>query len=232
MNQALSPIGGLPSLAEMAYQQIRDAIVRGQLQSGQRLVYRALAEELGISPTPVRDAIQRLASDGALQLGERGTAIVPIITASHYIEIINLRLALEGMAAQEVATQDEGRDEIISSLVATHERLAQSKLERNVDGALFENERFHSLYLRAARMPVLEDLVRSLWLRCGPSVRLLYTDGYTPPVRHPHLRLIEALRNADPDEARLAVEEDLKRAAAHIITQLDPDADIPPHWLV
>lgn len=214
----------------MAYQQIRDAIVRGQLQSGQRLVYRAVAEELGISPTPVRDAIQRLASDGALQLGERGTAIVPIITARHYIEIINLRLALEGMAAQAVASQNEERDHTIASLIATHERLAHYKHEGDVDGALFENERFHSLYLRAADMPVLEDLVRSLWLRCGPSVRLLYTPGYTPPVRHPHLRLIDALRDGNPEEARLAVEQDLKNAAVHIIKQLDPDAGIPPHW--
>lgn len=230
MNQPLSPIVGQLSLSEQAYQQIRNAIVRGRLESGQRLVYRTLAEELGISPTPVRDAIQRLVSDGALQLDDRGVAFVPTITADTYIEIINLRLNLESIAAQAVAVMPTGRDEAVYQLSAIHQRVALSQREGRVDEALFANEQFHFYYLHAAQMPVLEELVRSLWLRCGPSLRLVYSNGFQPLPIHPHLRLIDAIRNADPVQARLAVEEDLKYAGKHILRQLDSDAADRVNW--
>jgi len=230
MKQPFSPIAGQLSLSEQAYQQIRNAIVQGRLESGQRLVYRTLAEELGISPTPVRDAIQRLVSDGALQLDERGVAFVPIITADTYIEIINLRLNLESIAAQAVAGMPAGREDVADQLQVIHHQVALSQQEGRVSDALFQNERFHFHYLRAAHMPILEELVRSLWLRCGPSLRLVYSNGFRPLPVHPHLRLIEAIRNADTVEARLAVEEDLKYAGKHILRQLDPDAAEQVNW--
>lgn len=231
MIQALSPIGGQPSLSEIAYQQIRSAIVSGQLQSGQRLVYRSVAEELGISPTPVRDAIQRLVSDGALQSDERGVAYVPIVTPADYIEIINLRLNLEGLAADAAAARVDGRDHTAEALAQTHERLAQCKSEGRIDEALFENERFHSLFVKAAGMPVLEELIRSLWLRSGPTVRLLYSGNSNGHNGHPHEQLIQAIQNGDRLKARAAVEEDLKTAARHILLQLDPEAQIPGNWV-
>ncbi|NYT80659.1 GntR family transcriptional regulator [Alcaligenaceae bacterium] len=230
MNQSLSPIAGQLSLSELAYQQIRNAIVQGRLESGRRLVYRTLAEELGISPTPVRDAIQRLVSDGALQLDDRGVAIVPVITADTYIEIINLRLNLESVAAQAVALMPEGRDDVADQLEAIHQGVADSQRQGRVNDALHGNEQFHFHYLHAAHMPVLEELVRSLWLRCGPSLRLAYSNGFQPLPVHPHLRLIQAIRRADPIEARLAVEEDLKYAGKHILSQLDADAVHRVDW--
>lgn len=230
MNLPFSPIAGQLSLSEQAYQQIRNAIVQGRLQSGQRLVYRSLAEELGISPTPVRDAIQRLVSDGALQLDDRGVAYVPVITATTYIEIINLRLNLESIAAQAAALMPAGREDVADQLQAIHQRVASAQREGRVSDALFGNEQFHFCYLRAAQRPVLEELVRSLWLRCGPSLRLVYSNGFQPLPVHPHLRLVAAIRNADPVEARLAVEEDLKYAGKHILAQLDPVAAEHVNW--
>src|SRR5690606_6554179 len=158
MSQSLSPILGQQSLSERAYHQIRNAIVQGRLESGRRLVYRTLAEELGISPTPVRDAIQRLVSDGALKLDERGVAIVPVITADTYIEIINLRLVLECAAAEAVASRNEGRDAIADQLDAAHQGIALAQRENRVNDALLGNEQFHFIYVRAAQMPILEEL--------------------------------------------------------------------------
>lgn len=230
MNQPLNRIVGQPSLSERAYQQIRDAIMQGRLESGRRLVYRTLAEELGISPTPVRDAIQRLVSDGALQLDDRGVAFVPVITADTYIEIINLRLNLESVAAEAVAAIPAGREAIADQLTEIHQRMALAQREGRIVDALFGNEQFHFVYLRAAGMPVLEELVRSLWLRCGPSLRLAYFNGFKPLPVHPHLRLIESIRNHDPAAARRAVEEDLKYAGKHILAQLDSNALSRVSW--
>jgi DNA-binding GntR family transcriptional regulator len=75
----------------------------GQLPPGERLVYRTLASEMGVSPTPVRDAVHRLVSDGVLEMGDRGTASLPRLDPDRFVEIITLRIELEGRAATAVA---------------------------------------------------------------------------------------------------------------------------------
>ncbi|MVW77570.1 GntR family transcriptional regulator [Bordetella sp. 02P26C-1] len=221
MAQAFKPIVGQPSLSEIAYREIRSAIVQGRVQSGERLVYRTLAEKFGISPTPVRDAIQRLVSEGALALDERGVAHVPVIDAKTYSEIINLRVQLEGYAAAEVAKKAATDPSIVDKLATIHERLAQHKADGNIDAALYENEQFHSQFIKAADMPILEEIVRSLWMRCGPSLRLLYDPGYQPLEIHPHVVMLEALRKGDATAAQAAVEHDLRYAGEHIRRRIE-----------
>lgn len=231
MSPSFRPITGPQHLSEIAYQQIRDAIVQGRLASGKRLVYRTVAEELGISPTPVRDAIQRMASEGALQLDDRGVAYVPTITAKTYIEIVNLRVMLEGNAAAAAASRPEAdRLAVVDELVRIHEELTQCKADRHVDQALLKNEQFHRAFVHAAQLPVLSDLVRSLWLRCGPSLRLLYSDGFQPLPVHPHVLLIAAIRAGDAEAARAAVQKDLWHAGLHILSQIEPGAT-ESQWL-
>lgn len=227
MVQAFQPIVGQPSLSEIAYREIRSAIVQGRLRSGERLVYRSLAEKFGISPTPVRDAIQRLVSEGALTLDDRGVAHVPVIDAKTYTEILNLRIQLEGYAAAEVSKKATTDKSIIDTLSAIHDRLIQHKADGNVEAALYENEQFHSQFIKAADMPILEDIVRSLWMRCGPSLRLLYDPGYKPLDVHPHVVMLEALKVGDAEAAKAAVEHDLRYAGEHIRNRIEELAKAP-----
>ena len=223
MSQSFSSIHSKQNLSEIAYGQIRDALMQGRLEPGRRLVFRVIADEFGISPTPVRDAIQRLASEGALQLDDRGVACVPKINAASYIEIINLRIGLEGTAAAATATRSDC-DVIANGLTKINDRMAKCKAEQKIDQALLENEQFHDYFVRAANMPVLHELVTSLWLRCGPSLRLLYTDRFEPLSVHPHLKLIEAIRVGNPEAARQSIQDDLRHAGIHILSKIDPKA--------
>lgn len=222
MNSTFDAINIQPNLAETAYTKIRDAIIRGKIQSGQRLVYRTLAAEFGISPTPVRDAIQRLASEGAVTLDDRGVASVVHLTPTSYSEITELRIMLEGMAAEKVAVMVDNKA-IIERLEKIHARLAEHKLNGDVEGALFDNEQFHFEYISSADLPVTELLLRSLWLRCGPSLRFIYTstEPLAPPQNHPHLRLLEAIRKHDGLAARLAVQEDIRHASNLILRKIN-----------
>lgn len=221
MNSTFDAINIQPNLAETAYTKIRDAIIRGKIESGQRLVYRTLAAEFGISPTPVRDAIQRLASEGAVSLDDRGVASVMHMTPDSYSEITQLRIMLEGMAAEKVALMKDNRA-ILQRLEEIHGRLAAHKLSGDVEGALFDNEQFHFEYISSAALPVTEHLLRSLWLRCGPSLRFIYTstEPSPPPQTHPHLRLLEAIRQHDGQAAREAVQEDIRRASNLILKKI------------
>src|SRR4029077_4436058 len=89
--------------SQRAYEEIRAYLMRGRLKPGERLVSRLLASELGISTTPVREALARLASEKALELDHRNTVVVPTLTAERYEEIRDLRAQLEGLAAMRAA---------------------------------------------------------------------------------------------------------------------------------
>ncbi len=210
----LSPVDREDSLATKAYQELRQALMSGRLEIGQRLVHRNLAVELGVSPTPVREALLRLVSEGALALDERGIAYVPYVTVDTYAEILALRVELEGqavMAAARRSTQDG-----IARLHTLHACLAEAKQSGDVSRVLQANERFHFQLAEMANRPVLKRLIESLWLQCGPMLRKRYEAPVhaVPEADHPHLQLLAALERGDPDAARAAIEADLQENGA------------------
>jgi len=203
-----TPLDRDETLSEKVYARLRSALVGGRLVPGQKLVHRQLALELGVSPTPVREALLRLVSDGALDLDARGIAWVPRLPPDRYAEIMELRAILEGRAAAQAALHATAAD--IAALRAIHARVMEAR--RIGDGAvlLAENERFHFGVIALARMPVLQRLVESLWTQAGPTISLL--SGLPRPVSpagHPHDDLLHALAAHDPGAARIAVERDL-----------------------
>src|ERR1700722_4254223 len=84
------------SLTSKAYARIRSALMLSKFQAGQRLALRPLAAELGISPTPVREALLRLVSEHALTLDARGVVCVPVFDPGRFREVWDIRVDLEG----------------------------------------------------------------------------------------------------------------------------------------
>src|SRR5215831_16743382 len=99
----LAPIDRQISLGELAYTSLKEAIVRGQFSAGQKLTVRAVAQALGVSTTPARDAIMRLIGEGALVNAGPKTVIVPPLTKTALDEVTSIRLVLEGLAARIAA---------------------------------------------------------------------------------------------------------------------------------
>ena len=227
---ALIPIDRTESVAAKVYQQLRNGLIQGQLVPGQRLVHRLVASELGVSPTPVREALLRLVSEGALELDARGIAWVPRLTVGRYDEIIDLRLILEGRAAARAAMLATAAD--IADLSAIQDRLLQGRAVMDRDVVLSENERFHSRVITIAAMPVLQRVVESLWVQVGPMISLLFAARcVTSPKGHPHDALIAALKERDAAAASAAVRRDLLEHAAVLSSMLAPDAaQREPSW--
>lgn len=213
----LAPVAREESLTEKVYRSLRGALTGGRLVPGQRLVHRALAAELGVSPTPVREALLRLVSEAALELDARGIAWVPRLVPERYQEIVELRVELEGRAAARATQLATPAD--LAALRALHAGVAEGRRTRNPALVLRENERFHFALLELARMPVLTRLVESLWLQAGPTINLLFRPG-APAVQgaHPHEDLLAAMAAGDAPAARRAMERDLREHAA-LITQ-------------
>jgi GntR family colanic acid and biofilm gene transcriptional regulator len=193
------------SLVSNIEDQLREAMLSGRLQPGQRLKTRELARQLGTSLTPVRESLIRLVAAGALTAAPAQAFQVPILTKREYLEICKIRQAVEGLAAEEAAKviSDAEIDEL--------EILAQDFLEAKREGdavrALECNKRFRFALYSCAGMPNLMTIIESLWLRIGPCFNYLYPQQ---PIRteshHNYEDLIAALRRGDSAAVKRAIE--------------------------
>lgn len=195
------------NLSERAYLALREALMRGQLLPGERLLLRPTSERFGISVTPMREAFMRLISTNALGLDGRGTIFVPVLTRDELLEIRNIRIDLEGRAAAEaanVATQSD-----IDALEAIHGRIVACHQSHAFAEAVEFNTQFHLALCRAARLPILQEMVENLWVRCGPILSHLYDGGVPDWDPHPHDVVIKALRARDAEGCRAAIQYDI-----------------------
>ena len=203
------------SLSERAYQEVRTALMLSRLAPGEKLLLRPLAAQLGISATPVREALLRLVSEQALQIDERGTVIVPRIDRARFLEIRALRCALEGQAGEAAAALATEAD--IAALAGLHARLVAAERQRDFATALQTNEAFHFGLCRLAGMPVLLGLLEILWMQCGPLLSHLSAGGPENPPRHGHLEALEGLRRRDGALVRAAIIRDIEEGGRPLL---------------
>uniref|UniRef100_E6VQ76 Transcriptional regulator, GntR family n=1 Tax=Rhodopseudomonas palustris (strain DX-1) TaxID=652103 RepID=E6VQ76_RHOPX len=208
------------SVSQQAYVAIRNSLMRSRLKPGQKLVVRQVADELGISVTPVRESLLRLVSEHALALDERGTVIVPRLTLDRCLEIRDLRMMLEGEGAARAAAHVT--DAEIDELAAIHARYVSTESVSNFATALAENENFHFAVSRLARSPALFRIVENLWMQFGPTLSYLYDDAARPfhGQKHGHVLVIEALRARDPEKARIAMAQDILVGGKALVDKL------------
>jgi len=196
------------SLAEGVYFRLRDMLMRGEFAPHERVKVRDLAGRMGTSETPVREALFMLAHDRAIEIKPRFFIRVARLTYAEYLEIRDIRLQLEPLAAEFALS---GIDpEAIAALEQIHAQLIQAERSRDWQTALKANFDFHfSLYQRSGR-PTLVGVLQSLWLRVGPMLSELYPSA--PPEyaeQHQHEAILNALRDRDSHGLRAAVRMDL-----------------------
>jgi DNA-binding GntR family transcriptional regulator len=194
------------SLTAKAYARIRSALMLSQFQAGQRLALRPLAAELGISPTPVREALLRLVSEHALILDARGIVCVPAFDPVRFREVWDIRVDLEGQAAA-AAIRHAGPSDI-SALEVWQRRFSEAGERGDFATAWEANEGFHMTLYRLAERPVLLSLIESLWMRCGPFFLRLNEGGVRPGVDW-HEVIIRALGDKDANLIRRGVRDDI-----------------------
>lgn len=219
---ALAPLES-PTLGLRVYRGLRDYLMAGQLQPGQKLTLRELAAALDVSPMPVREAVRRLATEGALETLPNRRIRVPVMTQGRFREVLRVRLALEGIATEEAARRIRTVD--IDRMEALNVEFTREMGRRQADGVrLFRiNKDLHFLLYEAAAMPVLLATIEGLWLQIGPLLHLSLRTRANSKGRNPspdwHKRLIRGLRRRDAKAARRALEGDLTSAADQILAE-------------
>ena len=191
------------SLQDVAYERIRNALRSGTLKPGESLVTRTLAKALGISTTPVREALARLVAQNVLAVDPvNGVPRVPLITPELITEIYEIRALLEGLASEHAArniTQDE-----LAALEKVWARLKESK-DLDYQGQQQITEEFQSIVYQAARRPVLLELIQSVWLRSGTVLHLLAKSRPRDfSVEGQRAKLFAALKRGEAARAREA----------------------------
>lgn len=199
------PDDGEP-MGKVVYNKLSDALMQGQLQPDERLKIRDLAQLMQTSVTPVRDAVLQLVQEGALVMRSPRDIRVRRVARKEYLEIRDIRVELEGMAAAAAADYVKPSDiALLQSLMLENEQaLTQSRF---VD-AVRLNQAFHFEYCRLADMPTLLEILNKLWLKMGPLIAQSYVQGGRDMVDH-HYPLIEAFLRKDSRAARIAVQTDI-----------------------
>lgn len=202
------------TLNEIAYARLKKALLSGRLEPGRTLTLRGLAETLGTSVMPVRDAVGRLAAEQAFELLPNRGIRIPSLTAEHADELWGLRIDLEGEAAALAArrvTADE-----LPEIERSMRELRSRAMAGDLYGGLDANDSLQFAIYRAAKTHVLLRLIETLRLQsmphCTASLRRLFTEQ--PPFLAETLdhseAVVKALARRDPRAAREAKRRDLE----------------------
>jgi len=194
------------SLSNTVYAALCDALIQGRFQPGDRLKIRDLAGQLGTSVTPIRDAILRLAHDEAIVFRSARDIRIPEVGEDRYLEIRAIRIRLEALAA-ETAAQLATRADIDALETILRDNEEALKSGDRLAGTRF-NQAFHLALPKIARLPVLDGILRRIWLQMGPLIADSYLQGGRAMVDY-HYPVIEALRRHDPAAAASAIVDDI-----------------------
>jgi len=198
---------------------LREAILDGVFAAGERLIETSLAEQMSVSRGPVRDALRMLAAEGIVKLHPYRGASVAVLTPEDIIEILDLRVVLEGYAARrvaELATQEE-IDHLRSIFDKMHELARQGEL-----GALVKNDiAFHEEICRLSR----NSRWLQVWHLFAPQIEMflnlsdrVYMDAEL--IARMHTDEMEAIEARDPERAEAAAQAALRETAQTIVARM------------
>lgn len=226
MTFSLTPMAR-ENMAGSIYRQIKQRLMIGALLPGQTLTLRALSENLGVSQTPVREALLQLVSERALAMTPGKSVQVPVLSREELQELRAVRLNLEVMAT-EAATPRITKAEI-KKLLSHHKDMMRDKVNENMAGTLAKNYEFHFALYQAAKMPHLLAIIEGLWTQTGPSLTYLYRKPFIHLGNdHPHLQLIEALQRQDVQAAVAAIRLDVAGYGEALMERLPESTEPTP----
>jgi DNA-binding GntR family transcriptional regulator len=222
------------TLAGRSYRKLRDAIASGELSSGQKVTERGLATQLGVSPTPVREAIRRLEQDGLLERTGPRTVKVTTLREAAISDLAEVEVGLRGMvarfAARHATTQqldelDAILDEADDLLIVTKQRHAEGQdVTRHLHRLLDAMQRFNEKIDACAANPVLVRLLDQsrVFSQAERRARLvelaLHDEAFGLERYAKHRELVRALRDQDSATAEALVVEDVRGGLSDLLS--------------
>jgi DNA-binding GntR family transcriptional regulator len=208
-----------PPLGQEAARLLGEMIIRGELEPGERLVEEKLADRLGVSRTPLREAFQRLESKGLVQKRPRGGYVVRPLTADEVEEAVDIRTCLESYAARLAARR---RNEEALSRMGEAVTAFEDALGEQDEAALMEiNSAFHEALLDAADSRLLRHVMSELEAIVERTSRLLIHNLPAGKWSAPdHRAIYKAISTGDEEHAEKIVTEHVRRGGEWLVERM------------
>lgn len=192
---------------ERVYRTLRTRIMHGELEPGARLTLRGIGDEFGVSMTPAREAIRRLAAEGALTLSPSGRVSTPELSNDRIEELACIRAMLEPELGSRALPRVHFA--LIERLQTINASIEETIVKADATGYVRTNLEFHrTLYLRA-QSPAMLALIETVWLQSGPTMRALYSRLPRKQAGEKHRTILAAMRAGDDPGLRLAIRADV-----------------------
>ena len=198
-------------LRELVFEVLREAIISGQLAPGERLMEIQLAEELGVSRTPVREAIRKLELEELVLMVPRKGAYVASLSMKDVVEVFEIRGALEGLAAALAAERitEEELESLQRQLVKSAEMIGNADLQGMVEA----DTGFHQILYQASRNERLAQIINNLreQIQRFRQTSLSY-PGRMKIALEEHREIVDAVSARDPEMARKLAQDHIENA--------------------
>ncbi len=205
-------------LRDVVFETLRDAIIQGRLKPGERLMEIQLAEEMGVSRTPVREAMRKLELEGLIVMVPRKGAYVAGISVKDIVDVFEVRAALEslaaGLAAERITEQE--LEELERALVQISEASGG-----NLDAVVQKDTNFHEIIYRASRNQRLMQIITHLQEQIQRfRTTSLSRPGRTKTAIEEHRKIVEAISERNVELAQALAREHIESAEQSLLSAL------------
>jgi len=225
-----SPIQDHRKLSDRVFESLRDGIINGRLKAGQWLRQETLAQELGVSQMPVREALERLVAEGlAVRIPYRGVQVVEF-SAADIVDICTTRLLLEGLAARFAALVID--EATLARLRANLDEAERCLTQEDMPRRRELNDAFHLEIARASGRRYLLRLIQTLW---GWFPTVLLYEGMVRQSdllparlereRQEHRAILRALEQHDPEQAEAETRRHIRNLSQELTEVLGISGD-------
>ncbi|MCG8542225.1 MAG: GntR family transcriptional regulator [Clostridia bacterium] len=194
-------ISNYKPLREIVFEHLRNSILNGKLEPGERLMELQLAEQLGVSRTPVREAIRKLELEGLVEMIPRKGAYVADMSIKDILDVLEVRMFLEGLATYLAA--ERMSDEEIDALKEVLKKFEDGMMTMEKEDMIELDNKFHDMIIKGARNNKLLQIVQGLHEQFQ-RFRVIYFNEYDEHedlVKY-HRAIVNAIAHRDSKEAQ------------------------------
>lgn len=204
------------SLTSIIFDKIREEIINGRFEPGEKLVEIKLADELGVSRTPVREALKQLELDGLVDNIPNRGVIVKGISAGDITDILAIRLSIErlvGKWACERITEEE-----VKNLCEIYDLMEFYTMKKDSDKIFELNTKFHEILYSSAKSRYLESILNDfqLFIKSARS-RSLKEPGRLEIALSEHKKILDSIKSRDIEATENALVYHIQKSNSNIV---------------
>lgn len=208
-------------LRDIIFETLREAIIKGELKPGERLLEETLAEKMGVSRTPVREAIRKLELEGLVKMLPRKGAHVADLSIKDIMDVLELRATLDGLASA-LAANRISQDELLEFKNVLGQFIMVAGKPNNLNNVIKKDVEFHDIIYRASRNERLIQLANNLREQIQ-RFRVIYLKEYSSVENliREHEEIYNAVANGNMEVARKTAESHIKAQEEAILKALN-----------